>query len=463
MEEMDETLTQLLSLIRSDKSNEEIKNALEHYHDSDIADAIPLLNKEERKKLYSIIGIQATSDVFTYLDDVENYVDELENDKVADIIELMDADDAVDILEELDEEDQKEIVRLMDNEAVEDIKMISSYDETQVGSRMTTNFIVVSNKLTIKEVMKTVVNEAPINDNIGTIYVMDEHDYFYGSIDLKDLIIARSNDELSSIIRTNYPFLKAEEKFSDCLNDLKEYTLDMIPVLDDTQHLVGVITSSDLVEAIDDEMGDDYAKLAGLTDEEEMNEPLKASIRKRLPWLALLLFLGLCVSLIISQFEAIIAVIPVIVFFQSTVLDMAGNVGTQSLAVTIRSLVDDDNLERKTIWKMIFKEVRVGFINGLVIGSLAFLVVFLFLLIKHQPISSDVFVINEALLLSSGVLISLIVTLTLASFLGTSIPALLKKLKFDPAVASGPLITTLNDIVAIISYYGLCMLLFNIL
>lgn len=463
MEEMDEKLEQLLSLIRSNKSNEEIKNALEHYHDSDIADAIPLLNKDERKKLYSIIGIQATSDVFTYLDDVEDYVDELENDKVADIIELMDADDAVDILEELDEEDQKEIVRLMDNEAVEDIKMISSYDETQVGSRMTTNYIVVSKDLTIKEVMKTVVNEAPENDNIGTIYVVDENDVFYGSIDLKDLIIARSNDELSSIIRTNYPFLKAEEKFSDCLNDLKEYTLDMIPVLDDNQHLVGVITSSDLVEAIDDEMGDDYAKLAGLTDEEEMNEPLKASLRKRLPWLALLLFLGLCVSLIISQFETIIAVIPVIVFFQSTVLDMAGNVGTQSLAVTIRSLVDDDKLERKTVWKMIFKEVRVGFINGLVIGSLAFLVVFLFLLIKHQPISSDVFVINEALLLSSGVYISLIVALTLASFLGTSIPVLLKRLKFDPAVASGPLITTLNDIVAIISYYGLCMLLFNIL
>ncbi len=463
MDEMDEKIAQLLSLIRSHKSNEEIKNALEHYHDSDIADAIPHLNKDERKKLYAIIGIQATSDVFTYLDDVEDYVDELENDKVADIIELMDADDAVDILEELDEDDQKEIVRLMDNEAVEDIKMISSYDESQVGSRMTTNFIAVSKQLTIKEVMKTVVKEAPENDNIGTIYVVDENDIFYGSIDLKDLIIARSNDELSSIIRTNYPFLKAEEKFSDCLNDLKEYTLDMIPVLNDNQHLVGVITSSDLVEAIDDEMGDDYAKLAGLTDEEEMNEPLKASLRKRLPWLALLLLLGLCVSLIISQFEAIIAVIPVIVFFQSTVLDMAGNVGTQSLAVTIRSLVDDDDLERKTIWKMIFKEVRVGFINGIVIGSLAFLVVFLFLLIKHQPISSDVFMISEALLLSSGVLISLVIALTLASFLGTSIPVLLKKLKFDPAVASGPLITTLNDIVAIISYYGLCMLLFNIL
>ncbi len=462
MSEINETIQEILTLIRSQKSNDEIQKALEHYHDSDIADAVSFLSEEERKRLYEILGNQSTSDVFTYLDNVENYIEELDSNKAADIIELMDADDAVDILEELDEDDQKEIVNLMDDEAVEDIKMIASYDESQVGSKMTTNFIAIPNSFSVKEAMKTIVNEAPENDNIGTIYVLDDQGLFYGSIDLKDLIIARSNDPLSSIIRTNYPFLKASESFSDCLNDLKEYTMDMIPVLDDEHHLVGVITSADLVEAIDDEMGDDYAKLAGLTDEEEINEPIKASLKKRLPWLALLLVLGLFVSLIIAQFEAIIAVIPVIVFFQSVILDMAGNVGTQSLAVTIRALMDDD-LDRKHIWKMIFKEVRIGFMNGLVVGTLSFGIVFLFLLIKHQPISSETFVMSEALLLAGCVYVSLILSLVLASFLGTAIPVLLKKLKFDPAVASGPLITTLNDIVAIVSYYGFCMLLFNII
>lgn len=461
MEEMDETIQELLQLIRSKQSDEEIQKQLSHYHDSDIADVIPFLSEEERNHLYQILGKQSTSDVFTYLDHVEDYLDDMDHEKAADLIELMDADDAMDVLQELDADDQKEIVNLMEGETKEDVQMLASYDEEQVGSKMTTNYITLSKDITIKQAMKTIIEEAPIHDNISTIFMVDEQEKYYGSMELKDLIIARSTDDIHSIIHTSYPYLHSTDSMKECIRDLKEYALDMIPVLDEQERIIGVITSSDIVEVMEDEMNEDYAKLAGLTEEADQDERLRVSLKKRLPWLLLLLVLGLCVSLVISQFEAIIAVIPMIVFFQSIVLDMAGNVGTQSLAVTIRTLVDE-NLTKKHLRKMIGREVRIGICNGMIVGAISFLAVFLFLTIRHLPITGTSFSYIDALKLSGSVFSALLLALTLSSFLGTMIPVLLKKMKFDPAVASGPLITTLNDMVAVVTYYGLSMLFFEI-
>ncbi len=461
MEEMDKTMEELLELIRSNKSDAEIQQQLGHYHDSDIADVIPLLSETEREHLYQILGKQSTSDVFTYLDHVEDYLDDMDHEKAADLIELMDADDAIDVLQELDIDDQKEIVSLMEGETKEDIQLLASYDEEQVGSKMTTNYITLSKNLTIKQAMKAIIEEAPIHDNISTIFMVDEEEKYYGSMELKDLIVARSQDDIQGIIHTSYPHLHSTDSIKDCIRDLKEYALDMIPVLDEQEHVIGVITSSDIVEVMEDEMNEDYAKLAGLTEEAEQDEKLRSSLKKRLPWLLLLLVLGLCVSLVISQFEAIISVIPMIVFFQSIVLGMAGNVGTQSLAVTIRTLVDE-NLTKKHLRKMVLKEVRIGLSHGLIIGLISFLVVFLFLIIRHDPIIGTAFSYIDAIKLSGSVFASLSIALTLASFVGTMIPILLKKLKFDPAVASGPLITTLNDMVAVVTYYGLSMAFFQI-
>lgn len=456
----EEILQEILELIRSNKTDEEKAEELENYHDSDIADVVPFLSEEERSYLYQILGKQSTSDVFTYLENVEEYIDELDSEEAAELIELMDADDALDVLEELDEEDKQEIVELMEDEAVEDIKLIEAYEEDQIGSKMTTNYIVIPVNLTIKQAMRHVINEAPENDNINTIYVIDEQGKYYGLIDLKDLIVARSGDELESIIKTSYPTLLDTALVSDCINELKEYALDMIPVLDKDNVLIGVITSSDIVEVVDEELSEDYAKLAGLTDEEEFDESVFKSLGKRLPWLILLLVLGLGVSLIVSSFEAVIATIPMVVFFQSTILAMAGNVGTQSLAVTIQNL-NDNELEGKTVLKQIFKEVRIGFMNGLSIGIISFGMVLLFLVIKNEPITGDVFLISDALYLSFSVLFSLVLALTFASLVGSAIPLILKKIKIDPAVASGPLITTVNDVIAVVTYYGFCLLLFS--
>ena len=226
----------------------------------------------------------------------------------------------------------------------------------------------------------------------------------------------------------------------------------LYPVLREDRTIVGIITAQDIVEVVDEEMGDDYAKLAGLTAEEDLKETTIESMKKRLPWLIVLLFLGMAVSSVVGIFETVVAVLPIVMCFQSLILDMAGNVGTQSLAVTIRVLMDE-NLTTTQKMGLVVKEMRVGFSNGLFLGILAFLFIGLYVfLFKHNPL-------GQAFLISGCVGMALLVAMVISSMVGTLIPMFFHKIKVDPAVASGPLITTVNDLVAVITYYGLAWLL----
>ena len=460
MEDIQEEIQELLSLIRSKSKPSYIKEELENYHDSDIAEVICYLTEEERKKLYRILGKERVSNVFTYLENVEDYIAELENETAADLIELMDADDALDVLQELEEEDKKQITSLMEKDALEDVRLLASFEDDQIGSKMTTNYIIVKKNDTIKSAMKHLIKYSKENDNIYTLFVKDENGKFYGSIDLKDLIRAREDDNLEDIIHTQYPYVYSTELIEECINDLKDASLDLYPVLNEKDELIGVITQDDLVEVVEDELTEDYAKLAGLHEAEEIDEPVFKSVKKRIVWLVCLLILGMFISLVVSQFETVIDGIPMIVFFQSVILGMSGNAGTQSLAVTIRGLMDED-LSRKKIAKMVFKEVRVGLTNGLILSIISFGAVSLFLYVRNTPIIGETLRINDLLLIAGCVSGALIPAFILSSFIGCIVPIIFKKIKIDPAVASGPLITTLNDIVGIVTYYGLAMLLFR--
>lgn len=371
--------------------------------------------------------------------------------EAAKVLSLMEVDDAVDVLDEVDDATKKQVVDMLPEDAGNDIQMILSYEENEMGSRMTTNYIAIRRGIDIRQAMRELVSQAGENDNIGTVYVLDESDKYYGAIDLKDLIVARENDTLESIINTTYPFVTDHEKIEDCIDELVDYAEDSIPVLSGTKELLGVITAQDVVEAVDDEMGEDYAKLAGLTDEEDLRETTKESMKKRLPWLIILLFLGMGVSSVVGAFEAVVAVLPIVMCFQSLILDMAGNVGTQSLAVTIRVLMDE-NLTGKQKLHLVWKEMKVGFVNGLLLGSLAFVFIGIYIAcFKHNAWL-------QAFLISGCVGVSLMVAMVISSLVGTLIPIFFHKIKIDPAVASGPLITTVNDLVAVVTYYGLAWL-----
>lgn len=443
---------ELLEILRSSLAADELQDQISDYHESDIADAFEQLTEEERRRLYPLLGPEWIAEIFTYIEDPDEYLKELDLGQAAQVLSYMDSDDAVDVLDELDDTTQEKLVGMMDEESSHDIKMLQSYEDDEVGSLMTTNFIVIHENLTIRQAMRELIRQAGENDNISTVYVIDKNDQFYGAIDLKDLIIAREKDALEDIISTSYPYVTDHEKIDDCIEQIKDYAEDSIPVLTEDKQLIGVITAQDLVEVVDDAMGEDYAKLAGLTAEEDLEETTTESMKKRLPWLIILLFLGLAVSTVVGVFETVVAVLPIVMCFQSLILDMAGNVGTQSLAVTIRVLMDE-NLTAGEKVGLVFKEMKVGFFNGLFLGIMAFIFIGLYIwLLKGNPVV-------HAFVISGCVGFSLMAAMVISSLVGTLIPMFFHKIKIDPAVASGPLITTVNDLVAVVIYYGLVWIL----
>ncbi len=450
---------QILGIIRGSGNDDEIKAQLQEYHENDIASVFEELTPEERERLLEILGSEIMSDVVSFLDDAGEYLSEIDADDAAEIIEQMDADDALEALEELDEETRSEIFELIeDDEIKEEIELINSYEDNEFGSRMSTNFIAVKRDQTIKETMKTLVREAAENDNIYTIFVVNEDDSFYGVIDLKDLIVARSNVELETLIYNNFPFVYDKDSISDNIEHLRGYSENMIPVLSSENNaLLGVITSTDIIELVDEEISDDYAKLAAMTSEQEPDESLFESMKKRVPWLIALLFMGLVVSAVVGVFEGVVDALPMIVSFQSLILGMAGNVGTQSLAVTVRALGNSEDNSLKNQFFTILKEIRVALLNGLVLGTISFVIVsaYLFVFASYDA----TFVFSAA----GCVGLAMCFAMAISGLTGAAVPICLYRFGVDPAVASGPLITTINDLVAVLSYYGLAWaLLLNV-
>ena len=263
---------EIFDLVRKTPDRKKLATALSYYHDNDIAAALSYMTPKERKHLYDSLGIENTSHVFAYIDeDVDKYFAELEADQAADILEEMDADDAADILEELSDRKAKEIIGLIEPEAKEDIELISSYADNQFGSLMTTNFIAVRTGLTLKQTMKSLVEQAKENDNIGTIYLINENDTLHGAVDLRDLLIAKNEEDLEAAVISSYPYVYADEIISkDSLDKLIDYDEDSIPVLSErTNELLGVITAQDLAEISFDELDDEQPETTEVQPEKE--------------------------------------------------------------------------------------------------------------------------------------------------------------------------------------------------
>lgn len=326
---------EIIQIIRSNATPRKMLSRLEDYHSNDIAQILSVLAPQERKKIYRICHPEMLADIFEYLEEEEAgiYLNEMDVQKSAGVISCLETNTAVDILRQTEREKRELLIAMLNPDVKEEIRLTASFDEDEIGSYITANFIVIHENITIKQAMSELIRQAEENDNISTIFVVDENDEFFGAIDLKDLITARSTKTLENLIITSFPYLYGNELIDDCIERLKEYSEDSIPVLDNHNQLLGVITAKSVVEVVDDELGEDYARLAGLTAEEDLQEPLMESMKKRLPWLLVLLGLGMLVSTVVSSFEKVVAQLPLIMAFQSLILDMAGNVGTQSLAL----------------------------------------------------------------------------------------------------------------------------------
>ena len=445
---------EILGIVRSNASPGIMRNKLEDYHENDLADVFPDLSVAERRKLCRILNLDMLADIFEYIDEKQaaEYLDEMDVRKAAAILSRMETDAVVDVLRMIPKEKRALLLELMDDEARKDMAVIAAFDDEEIGSRMTTNYIEIRENLTVKQAMTELVSQAAKNDNISTIFMVTADHTFYGAMDLKDLITARQDTRLEDLIVTSYPYVYGHELIDDCIEKLKDYSENSIPILDNDNKLLGVITSQSIVDLVDDEMGEDYAMFAGLTAEEDLKEPLKESMKKRLPWLLVLLALGTVVSSVVGVFEQVVSQLTIIMCFQSLILDMAGNVGTQSLAVTIRVLMDE-SLTGKQKVELVFKEMRIAFSNGAILGILSFLVLGLYIALFKGKTWTFAYAVSGCIGLS------LMVAMVISGAVGTLIPLFFKKINLDPAVASGPLITTINDLVAVVAYYGLCGIL----
>lgn len=447
---------EIVALFRSGFAPAIISKRLRAYHEKDIALALPLLEKEERIRLFHALPSKKLAAVLECSDNSVDYFSLLSVRQRADVLSCMEVSDAAELLSRLTGAQRSALLDLLEPDVRREIELIRSFSADEIGGRMSTNFVSIPDTASVKEAMSELIRQAADNDNVSTLYLVNQSGVFCGVVDLKDLIVAREGTPLSAITTVSYPYLHARSSVEDCIPLLSNYAEASIPVLDNENKLLGVVTAQDFAEILDDELGDDYAKLGGLSAEEDLAEPVVQSVKKRMPWLCVLLALGLGVSATVGLFESIVAQLPIVMCFQSLILDMAGNVGTQSLAVAIRVLMDAQ-IGRKQKRTLVQKEARVGLTNGCILGVLSFAAIGGYLcLIDNAPLFS--FAVSGCLGLAMAL------AMVVSSLTGVLIPIFFMRVGVDPAVASGPLITTVNDLTAVVSYYGLSwLILLNLL
>lgn len=442
---------EIAAAVRSSLAPKKMREKIGAYHERDIAAALEQLTGADRQRLLRMLPAARLASVLSYGENAAQCFSQLSIQQKTEVLSCMESQAAVELLHQLPKGERQSLLELLPGSVCEELRLIGSFDEENIGSRMSTNFITIAENATVKEAMSSLIRQAAEHDHIATLYLVDEGGVFAGAIDLKDLILAREGTPLAEITTVAYPYVYARTPIADCLPLLSGYGEASVPVLDDVNRLIGVVTAQDVAELIDDEMGDDYAKLGGLSSEEDLAEPIAQSVRKRLPWLGGLMVMGLGVSATVGLFESIVAQLPVIMCFQSLILDMAGNVGTQSLAVAIRVLMDS-RMGRKHRAKLVWKEARIGLVNGGILGLLSVGVIGCYLMLLGNE-AAFAFAVSGCL----GA--AMVAAMLISALSGTVIPIFFQRIGVDPAVASGPLITTVNDLVAVVTYYGLAWLI----
>ncbi len=448
-----DTSKEILRIIRKNKDKESLKEQILKYHPYDVASVFGSIDESDRQKLYRSLSPREFADIFEQIgvEEAAEYIKEMDENFAISLMEEVDNDDAVDIIQAIDDDEvQKSIKESLSKEKTESVDELSKYNGSLAGSIMTNSFITVNADITVKEAMKEVVIQAPESEVVNDIFVINESEELEGVLSLADLIVARGHVNVSDVIKPHFQFVRTRDDIDYVLNVIRDYDVNVVPVINSANKLRGVITVDDALDELIDAKDSDYAKLAGLTDSDFQgdSEKITYSVRKRLPWLIILLLVGMIVSLVITLFSGALNALPILASFMPLILGLAGNGGTQALAVTVRKLGDTEFESDKKIFQHLFRELRIGALNGLLVGFFAFFVVSLLLFFKGESDPSVAIIVGAAASIA----------LTASTLAGAGIPILISKLNIDPAVASGPFITTLNDLIAVLVYFGLATL-----
>lgn len=425
------------------KDIEAFRSIFLEQHPYDQAKFFVKLEQDARTSIYHFLSSEEMATVFENIEDVDDqyvtYLSEMNPTFAADMLSHMYADNAVDVLNELDKDQVASYLTIMDDDAAEEIRELLHYEEYTAGSIMTTEYISIHAHQTVRSAMQILKKEAPNAETIYYIYVIDENKTLVGVVSLRDLLISNDDTMITEIMNERVYSVSVAEDQEEVARKMKDYNFLAVPVVDFQTHLLGIITVDDIVDVIDEEASDDYSKFAAVSDVDSSDRRSFSAAKKRLPWLIILLFLGMMTASLMGRFEETLDQVAILAVFIPLIAGMAGNTGTQALAVAIRRIAIGDSTDESK-WKMIAREAGTGLITGTICGVVVTFIVFFW---------------HNDLILGLLIGITILATLTVATILGAFIPLIMERLKVDPAVASGPFITTINDIISILIYLGM--------
>lgn len=440
---------ELLQMLLLEKEIEAFREHFLALHPYDQAQFYEKVGPDLRQTIYLFLSPEEMAVIFEAIeledDEYEQFLTEMDTSYGAAMLSYMYTDDAVDVLNELDNEQRESYLEMMDSETAEEINELLSYEEYTAGAIMTTEYVSILENSTVRSAMAVLRNEAPNAETIYYIFVVNDMRHLTGVISLRDLIIAKEDALISDIMSEHVVSVKVTDDQENVAQIMKDYNFLAIPVIDENREMQGIITVDDIIDVIDEEASDDYSKLAGISDMDDIDAgPLKAAT-KRLPWLIVLLFLGMLTANLMGQFEGTLDKVALLAVFIPLISGTSGNSGTQALAVAIRGIATGE-VGGSSKFKLLAKEFLTGLITGIVCAIIVVGIVFFW---KHQ--------IVIGLLVGAAICCSIVV----ATLAGSFIPLLMHKFGIDPAVASGPFITTLNDVTSILIYLGLATTFIN--
>ena len=434
-----------IRLLIQQKDETALLEILGEEHHADIAELLDDFNLDEATYIIKLLDSELTSDILMEIDEDirEKILKTLSVKEIAEEIEELDTDDAADIIAELPEERQERVIsEIEDEEQVKNIVELLKYDENSAGGLMAKELVKVYENWNVLKCVREMRAQAENVTRVHSIYVVDENEKLIGRLSLKDLLVTSTKTPISEIYIPKVDAVNVHDKAEDVALIMQKYDLEAIPVVDDENRLQGRITIDDIVDIIKEEAEKDYQMAAGITEDVEADDSILEHTRARLPWLFLGLIGGIGAAAIMGNFEDMISKHAILFFFTPLIAAMAGNVGVQSSAIIVQGLANNDL--KGSISNRLVKEFSLAILNGFILSVL----LFVFTWFWHGNMRT-----------SSAISISLFAVIIMAGIIGTFIPLFLDKQGIDPAIATGPFITTSNDIFGILIYFWIAQLI----
>ena len=448
--------TEIKDKVREDVYDEELLNRLLDgndidqfrdeflaMHNYDQSEYFEDTDDNNRQKIFEFLSPKEVANFFDQLDiddeDYEELFDKINANYASHVLEEMSYDNSVDILNKLSKSKVASLLTLMDKDEANEIKALLHYEEDTAGGIMTTEYISLKSTTPVKEALMHVKEQAPDAETIYVIFAVNEAGQLVGVFSLRDLITAENDSYIEDVMSERVISVNMADDQEDVAQVIRDYDFIAVPVVDYQNHLLGIITIDDILDVMDEEASEDYSRLAGVSDIDSTSDSVIKTASKRLPWLIVLTFLGMITATILGSFEDTLSQVALLAAFIPIISGMSGNSGTQSLAVSVRN-ISTGEINEQSKFKIALREAGSGFLSGLVCSVVLFLII---VVIYRQPLLA---------LIVGG---SLTCAMTVGTLVGSMIPLIMNKFKIDPAVASGPFITTINDIVSMLIYFGL--------